>query len=439
MGRRARLPSEPIEADIVDLSHDGRGVARVDGKVTFISGVLPGEKVRFKLTGRRKDFDSGEVVEVLTASADRVDAKCPHFGRCGGCALQHLASDKQIEFKQKTLADNFQRIGQIEPEQWLQPLQGPQWGYRRKARLSVRAVRGKGRVLVGFREQNPRFVADIARCEVLVPSVGENIEPLAELIDGMQARDRIAQIEVAADSERTILVLRNLDPLSDSDTERLKAFSEHSGLEIWLQPGGPKTVQPLTEDRGLLRYQVEDGLDLQFAPLDFVQVNTDINQLMVQRVLEELQLDASTEVLDLFCGLGNFSLPIAKRSRRVVGIEGEPILVDKARQNAQANGIDNAQFEVADLMEPVEAPWTRESFSRVLLDPPRSGAIGILPTVAKMAPQRIVYVSCHPGSLARDAGILVNEHGYRLLKAGVMDMFPHTAHVESLAVFEKPQ
>ena len=429
-----------FEIDITDLSHDGRGVGRLDGKAVFVSGALAGERVLAERCGRKKSYDEARTLEVLTPSPLRVVPRCPHFGYCGGCALQHLAPEAQIAAKQHVLAENFERIGHVECESWLPPLTADHWHYRRKARLGVKYVRKKERVLVGFRESaDPRFIADLSRCLVLIPEVGDRLEDLARMIEQLEARERIPQIEVAASDQQTALVFRHLAPLSDADQQRLAAFADQHGLEIWLQPGGLDSVHPLRGDRAPLSFSLLDyQLNIEFQPLDFVQVNASMNQKMIHHALELLALQPQHRVLDLFCGLGNFTLPIARQVDSVVGVEGEAGLVQRARDNASRNGIANAEFHVADLAKPLAGvPWLQADYDRLLLDPPRTGADGIIVQLPLDRIERIVYVSCHPGSLARDAGILVRDHGFKLKQAGVMDMFPHTAHVESIAVFER--
>ncbi len=437
--RRSRLPAEPVTTVVESLSHDGRGVARIDDKAVFIHGALPGETVVFRYTGRHRHHDEGCVIEVIEASGDRVDPRCEGFGVCGGCSLQHLEPARQIEAKQQVLLDNLVRIGKVEPETLLPPLTGPVWGYRRKARLGVRFVRKKNRVLVGFRERHSAFIADIGRCEVLHPAVGEHLADLASLIGGLDAKERIAQIEVAVTDDVTALVFRNLDPLSGSDRRKMIAFAQSSGMALFLQPGGPDSVEPLWPERIELFYRLPaQDIEYGFSPTDFTQINDVINQRMVARALEMLDPQAGDRVLDLFCGLGNFTLPLARHAAHVTGVEGDRALIDRARDNAAANHIDNCDFHVADLFEPVAGlAWTRQAYDRILLDPPRSGAQALVEDIDRFGADRILYVSCHPGSLARDAGILTSRHGYRLLSAGVMDMFPHTAHVESIALFER--
>ena len=438
--RPPRPAAAEVELDIVDLSHDGRGVGRVDGKAVFVAGALAGERVRVRLQRRRKSFDEAELLEVLSPSPQRVEPGCAHFGRCGGCALQHLDPAAQILAKQRVLLENFERIGHVQPQAVLPPLVAASWGYRRKARLGVKFVRKKQRVLVGFREAaDPRFIADIDRCEVLVPEVGTRLAELAALIETLDARERIAQIEVARGDDSTALVFRNLDPLGPDDTSRLIAFGRAHDLAIFLQPGGNDSVHPLWPEHPRLAFRIPSAdVELEFRPLDFVQINAGLNLQMIERALELLDPRPDDRVLDLFCRLGNLSLPIDRRAAEVVGVEGDAGLVQRARDNAARNGIGNARFHAADLAGPLAGEaWLHERYDLALLDPPRTGAEAVIAQLPTAGIRRLLYVSCHPGSLARDAGLLVREHGFRLTRAGVMDMFPHTAHVESIALFER--
>ena len=422
------------------MSHDGRGVARVDGKTTFIRGALPGERVEFVYTRKHRARDEGRCVKVLEASPERVEPRCVHFRLCGGCSLQHQAADRQIHAKARILRDNLERLGQVKPEAWLDPLIGPYWGYRHKARLGVKYVPKKGGALVGFREVGASKVAELSACEVLHPYVGRRLTELRALINAMDVREWIPQIEVAVGDDHAALIFRHLAPLSDADRETLRTFGVQYDMDIFLQSGGPETVAPLDPDAArTLRYRLPAwDVEIAFRPDDFTQVNAQLNRAMVARALDLLALRPQDRVLDLFCGLGNFTLPMARQCRRVTGVEGDAGLVARARENAERNHIRNVEYHAADLIEDQsEAPWAMGPYDKLLLDPPRSGALEMLPLIARLAPERIVYVSCHPGSLARDAGILVREHGYRLAKAGVMDMFPHTAHVESIALFER--
>ena len=438
--RRNKLPAEPCEAFIESLTSEGRGLAHIDGKATFIEGALVGETVSFQYTYVSKSHDEGRTLSVLEASPDRVIPRCVHFGVCGGCSLQHLAEEAQIEAKQQAMVENLKRLGKVEPEQVMMPLTGPVWGYRGKARLGVKYVPKKHKVLVGFRERGSGFIADLTGCEILQPVVGRRIEALSEMLMGLHARQRIPQIEVAVADVATALIFRHLDPLCEDDLATLREFGRSHDMQIYLQGGGPESVKPLwPEHPDPLFYELPgQEVRIQFQPNDFTQVNRDINKSMVNRALELLELTADDEVLDLFCGLGNFTLPMAKRVAKVTGVEGDIAMVQKGRENARLNGLDNIEFYADDLSADLTGrPWLNRRYSKVLLDPPRSGAMEMMPYIARLGASKVVYVSCHPATLARDAGILVHEYGYRLKAAGVMDMFPHTAHVESIAVFEK--
>ncbi len=443
----ARLDQTPFQADIIDLIHDGRGVARRDnGKTVFIAGALPGEQVLAKQVGRNRNFDEAVTLEVLQASPDRVMPRCPHFGTCGGCALQHLDQSRQILAKQQVLHDNLQRIGHVAPATLLPPLTDAAWGYRRKGRFSVRRVDKKDKTLVGFRETDPRFVADLSTCHTVIPQIGDAIPVLAALVDGLQARNAIPQIEFIAgdrtsDYSGIAFVFRHLQPLGDEDRAALISFGQAHDFAIFLQPGGVESVHALWPAEPKLAFRLAPwNIEMQFRPLDFIQVNAGINEKMIARALELLAPQPEDRVLDLFCGLGNFTLPLARVVREVVGVEGEAGLVARARDNAAHNALQNAKFYAADLAQDLRGePWMRAGFERLLLDPPRSGADVVLKQLPLKGLKRIVYVSCHPASLARDAGYLVNERGWKLQAAGVMDMFPQTAHVESIAMFESGQ
>ncbi len=442
---RGLKSSEVREADVVDLAHDGRGVARVDGKAVFIDGALPGERVRYRLLKQRRQLDEAGLVEVLIASPDRVAARCAHFGICGGCSLQHLAPAAQIAAKQRQLLDNLQRIGRVQPEQVLAPLRGPEWAYRRRARLGVKYVHKKGRVLAGFREREKPYLADIQRCEVLLAPLANLPRDLAALVETLALREKIPQVEVAAGDESTALVFRVMEAPGTADIEKIASFGVQQGVQIFLQTGGLDTVRPLSSGQvptagQPLSYAVDAGrVVIEFGPVDFIQVNRAINASMVDTAIALLQPSEGDVVLDLFCGLGNFTLPLARRAQRVVGVEGDSPLVGKARANALRNGIGNATFFMENLFEPAQfGAWAKERYNLVLLDPPRAGAAALLERMAHWRPRRVVYISCHPGSLARDAEILVHTQGFKLTCAGVMDMFPHTTHVESIAVFEGP-
>lgn len=439
MSRNRKLAKHEFDLDITDLLHDGRGVGRLEGKAVFVTGALPGETVRVRQTGRNRHFDEGETIEVLKRSPDRIEPRCPHFGVCAGCVLQHLDQDKQIGAKQHVLEENLSRIGHVTPGRMLEPLVDQAWGYRRKGRFSVRYVEKKGRTVIGFRELNPRFVAELGECHTILPELGLRIGELAALVDSLAGKRTIPQIEFIAGDGPVALVFRHLEPLSEGDLEILRGFARDSGFAILLQPGGVDSVRPLWPEQLDLSFPIPDfDLRLAFRPLDFIQVNAGLNQKMIARALELLDPKPTDRVLDLFCGLGNFTLPLARRAGRVVGVEGEAGLVARARDNAARNGLANVEFHAADLAKDLsQEPWMREGFDKLLIDPPRAGAAEVLAQLPLKGIKRIVYVSCHPGSLARDAGFLVAERGYRLVAAGAMDMFPQTAHVESIALFEK--
>jgi 23S rRNA (uracil1939-C5)-methyltransferase len=440
VGRSKTKINREFELEIHDVIHDGRGVGRYEGKAVFVSGALNGETVRVKQTGRNRNYDEAETLEVLKASPDRVTPKCHHFGVCSGCVLQHLAEDKQIESKQHILIENLSRLGHVQAEKILEPLVDIAWGYRRKGRFSVRYVEKKEKTMVGFREvTNPRYVADISMCHTIIPALGEKLPLLTALIDSLDAKRTIAQIEFIAGDGPIALVFRNLEALSEGDQDKLKQFAIDTGFAVFMQPGGVNSVYALWPENTALEFSIPAyDIRLAFKPLDFIQVNAGLNQKMIARAIEMLDPQPGERILDLFCGLGNFTLPLARQCTSVVGVEGEASLVARARDNASLNGLDNAEFYAADLTKDLSSEtWMQQGFDKLLLDPPRAGAAEVLAQMPLKNIRRIVYVSCHPGSLARDAGFLVRERGYTLKAAGVMDMFPHTAHVESIALFEK--
>ena len=437
----ARKRREPETATIESATHDGRGIAAISGKKVFVAGALPGERVEFIRRKSRRNFDEAELLDVIEASADRIAAKCEAYGRCGGCSLQHVSEDYQRSIKSQTLKDNLERIGKVEPESWLQPMTGPIWGYRRRARLAVKDVAAKGRVLVGFRERHAPFITDMHRCEVLAKPVGGLIDELSELVGKLSIRARLPQIEIAVADNSTAMVFRVLDAPDDADKSHLKAFGVANDCRIYLQPGGLDSlqlIQPEQVEESLYYTLPEFDIRIDFEPIDFVQVNRDINQQMVRFAIEHLCPGPDDRVLDLYCGIGNFSLPLARRAGTVLGVEGERSLVLRAADNAARNGLENVEFRAADLsqIDGTES-WVKGGWNRVLLDPARSGAAEVVARMHLFNPERIVYISCHPGTLARDADILVHQHGYRLESAGIIDMFPHTAHVESIAVFTR--
>jgi 23S rRNA (uracil1939-C5)-methyltransferase len=441
MSRREKMRARPpVELAIEKLSHEGRGIARLDGKLIFVEGALPGETVRALFTATHKKYDEARTQQVLSASPERVEPPCAHFSVCGGCSLQHLARPAQIAFKQEVLAEQFRHFGGIEPESWLPPLVDAEPAYRRKARLGVKFVIKKDALLVGFREKQSSFLADIHSCTVLDSRLGNELMALRALIEGMAKRSEIPQIEVAAGDDEVALVFRHMAALPETDVQALVAFVAARGWQLYLQPGGNDSVHRVhpTEGEDRLFYALPDfGLRLGFHPMDFTQVNAGINRRMVKLALDLLDPQPGERVLDLFCGLGNFTLPLATRAGEVVGVEGVQAMADRGMENAGRNGLANVSFYAQDLTADFsQQPWARQGFERILIDPPRSGAAEVVQYLPKFKAKRVVYVSCNPATLARDAG-LMKEGGYRLTQAGVMDMFPHTTHVESIAVFEK--
>jgi len=423
-----------IHIDALDA--EGRGVGRdPEGKVVFVEGALPGEQVSFQVFNRKQSYDEARVTRVHEESPGRRAPPCPHFGVCGGCVLQHADLRTQMAARQRELEDNFERIGKVRPDVMLPIVYGEEWGYRRRARLSARHVPKKGGALVGFRERRSSYIADMRQCLVLPPRVSALIAPLKELVGKLSIRARLPQVEVAVGDNAVILVLRHLDPLTADDASVIKIFSETHGVHVWLQPRGPDSAQPFHPAQSGLYYDLpEFGVRLQFGPTDFTQVNHGVNRVLVSRAVRLLDPQPGERIGDLFCGLGNFSLPIATRGAQVIGFEGSRELVERARANAAANGLV-AQFEVMNLFEPNLA--TYGSFDKLLLDPPREGAVELVKSLPEDWPRRIIYVSCDPATLARDAAVLVHTKGFRLTAAGVVNMFPHTAHVESIALFDR--
>ena len=436
---RAGMPAVAVpRATVTAFSHNGRGIARVKGKTLFIEDALPGEEVSFRFLRRRRYFDEAQAVEIIRAALERVTPRCAQYGVCGGCVLQHLDPAAQVVAKQQTLLDNLQRIGGIEPDDILPPLLGPVWGYRRRARLSVHCG-GPGRVRVGFTERHHPHVTATERCHVLDPMVGELITPLAKLIGTLSIAARLPQIEVAVGDSATVLLMRVLSPVSEQDKSMLAAFETRHRVHIELQARAGMPGVPLSGKPARLHYRLsEPEIDIDFQPMDFIQVNGEVNRKLVQLALHELDPQADDAVLDLFSGLGNFTLPLARVAATVTGLEGELGLVQRARANAEKNGLHNVGFEQADLFAAEQhSAWAKRKYARILLDPPRAGAREIIGLFPRFGAVKLVYVSCHPATLARDARILVEDQGWRLARAGVLDMFPHTAHVESIAVFER--
>jgi 23S rRNA (uracil1939-C5)-methyltransferase len=447
--RNSRPAPAPADLDpnslplltIDSLDHEARGVAHADGKVAFIEGALTGEQVRARIYKRRPSYDQGEMVALVRAGPTRVTPACPHFGVCGGCNMQHADPAAQVAYKQRILEDNLARIGRVRAEVMLPTIQGPAWGYRHRARLSVRLVQKKGGVLVGFHERNSSFVAQMSSCRILPAHVSSLIDPLRALVTGLSIADRLPQIEVAVGDRVTVLVFRILQPLTPADEDALRSFADRHNVQVWLQTKGPDTVQrfhPMGAP-GLDYGLPEFGLVMPFGPAEFTQVNPHVNRVLVSRAMRLLAPLPGQRVADLFCGLGNFSLPIATLGAEVLGVEGSPTLVRRAAENAASNGLDGrARFEVADLFQCSPESLARLGrFDSMLIDPPRDGAVEVVKSIGVEGPQRIVYVSCNPATLARDAQILVHQQGYRLESAGVANMFPHTAHVESIALFTR--
>lgn len=436
------MAREPLELVVDSLDAEGRGVARKDdGKVVFVEGALAGERVLAESVRSKSTYEQARTIRVLQTSSERRQPACRHFEHCGGCVTQYAQVRAQVAAKQRWLEETFARIGNVTPDVLLAPLYGMEWGYRHRARLTVRHVEKKGGALVGFHERRSSYVVDMDSCEVLTPAVSALLVPMRRLIDSLSLRARIPQIEIAVGDEITALVIRNLDAPSAQDETLLRQFADETRTWIWLQPGGPDSARPFHPASGpRLDYVLpEYDLRLAFAPTEFTQVNHAVNRALVSRAMRLLDPQPGERIADLFCGLGNFSLPIARLGATVHGIEGSEALVRRARENAAANGLSGrAGFSVANLFSEDEASLASLGhFDKLLIDPPRDGALEVIKALPEDGPSRIVYVSCHPATLARDAGVLVNVKGYRLGAAGVVNMFPHTAHVESMAVFER--
>ena len=455
----ARIPDALdtiIEIDSLDM--DARGVGRLvgedgaPGKVVFVEGALPGERVIYSSYRKKPSFEQATLTKVLRPSVLRTTPKCTYYGTCGGCSMQHLDLRAQVAVKQRVLEDNLQHLSKLKPETVMRPIHGPGWGYRYRARLSVRHVTKKGGVLVGFHERKSSYVADMTHCEVLPPAISAMLVPLRDLIGGLSICDKMPQIELAMGATVTALVLRVLEPLTANDEAALRAFADTHHVQFWLQPKGPDTVVPFypateLDGTGLDYVLPEFDIRMPFRPTDFTQVNHAINRVLVSRALRLLAPASTDRVLDLFCGLGNFTLPLARLAREVHGIEGSDVLTARALDNARLNGVDaHTTFSCRNLFDMTPDDWRAlGAFDKALIDPPREGAHAVAQTLADLAaagdthllPSRIVYVSCNPATLARDAGLLVHGAGYRLRGAGVVNMFPHTSHVESIAVFER--
>ncbi|MFT6033820.1 MAG: 23S rRNA (uracil1939-C5)-methyltransferase [Arenicella sp.] len=449
MARRSRsrkqLDLTPREIQIDSMAHDGRGVGRgEDGKVVFVDFALPGEKVLYVPVMNRKSYLFGTTIEVLEPSEHRIEPKCPVFGDCGGCVLQHLDENVQIKYKQQQLLENFKKIGGVQPDALLEPMTGKHWGYRRRARLGAKFVPKKGGMIIGFRERNTSYIQPTDKCEVLYPEVSAMFPDLRETLEKTSCNDKIPQIEISVADNAVVMIVRHLDTFVQNDLDLLTEFAKRNNVQLFLQPGNLKSVHPLYPEKpDALFYDFEQfDIRIEFLPTDFIQVNGSINEPLVARSIELLDVQKDDRVLDLFCGVGNFTLPLARFSDHVVGVEGDQALVNRAIHNRQINGLDGVDFHYGDLFKEDMSPsshgdWLEQKFDKILLDPPRSGAAEMIKRLPAFGASKVVYVSCGPATLARDAGVMVNEHGYRMTYAGVIDMFPHTAHVESIAVFEK--
>lgn len=442
---RKKLDLTPREINIDSMAHDGRGVGRgEDGKVVFVDYALPGEKVVYVPVMNRKSYLFGSTVEVLEPSEHRIEPKCKVFGECGGCVLQHLDEKVQIQYKQQQLLENFKKIGGVQPEQLLPPMTGAHWGYRRRARLGAKFVPKKGGMIVGFRERNTSYIQPTDQCDVLYPEVSAMFPDLRETLEQTSCNDKIPQIEISVADNAVVMIVRHLETFVQSDLDILTEFAKRNNVQMFLQPGNLKSVHPLHPEKPEPLYYdfKEFDIRVEFLPTDFIQVNGGINDQLVSKAIELLDIQENDKVLDLFCGVGNFTLPLARKSNYVVGVEGDQALVNRAIHNKQLNKLDNVDFHFGDLFKEdmtsgSHGDWLEQKFDKILLDPPRSGAAEMIKRIPELGASKVVYVSCGPATLARDAGVMVNEHGYKMTYAGVIDMFPHTAHVESIAVFEK--
>ena len=442
---RKQLDLTPREINIESMAHDGRGVGRgEDGKVVFVDYALPGERVKFVPVMNRKSYLFGSTIEVLEPSEHRIEPKCAVFGECGGCVLQHLDEKIQIQYKQQHLLENFKKIGNVQAQELLPPMTGPHWGYRRRARLGAKFVPKKGGMIVGFRERNTSYIQPTDKCEVLYPEVSAMFPDLRETLEKTSCNDKIPQVEISVADNAIVMIVRHLEAFIQSDLDLLTEFAKRNKVQMFLQPGNLKSVHPLYPEKpDALFYEFKEfDIRIEFLPTDFIQVNGGINDQLVSKAIELLDIQPDDKVLDLFCGVGNFTLPLARKSNYVIGVEGDQALVNRAIHNKQLNKLDNVDFHFGDLFKEdmtssSHGDWLEQKFDKILLDPPRSGAAEMIKRVPEFGASKVVYVSCGPATLARDAGVMVNEHGYKLTHVGVIDMFPHTAHVESIAVFEK--
>ncbi|MBI3547164.1 MAG: 23S rRNA (uracil(1939)-C(5))-methyltransferase RlmD [Gammaproteobacteria bacterium] len=445
---RAATGGDAASATVASFSHDGRGVARLQGKAIFIDGALPGERVHFRYLNKHKSYDEGEVIDILESSPNRVQPPCPHFGICGGCGWQHLRPEIQIQAKQKILAEQLARLGKVTPETWLEPIKGPSLAYRRRARLGVRQISDRAEVVIGFRQKRKSFIADLNTCLVLDPKISNLLPAVRLLISSLSCPNRIPQVEIAGgdgavENKIFAFIFRHLVALTENDKQLLRDFGQQHDIQIYLQASTPTALVCLWPDNPApLYYRLpEFNIEIRFGPTDFVQINSAVNQAMVSQAVKLLDIQRHDKVLDLFCGLGNFTLPLARQAKQVLGVEVDAALVERARQNATLNAITNAEFMLNDLYQEsaTPPPWVDFHCDKLLLDPPRNGAMEAIKALAEPLPTRIVYVSCYPATLARDSQYLVEKLGYRLAAIGALDMFPHTNHVESMALFIKNQ
>lgn len=442
MRRRRKLQVEPSVATIESLSHDGRGIAHVNGKITFIQNALPGEIVIFKYTTQHRSYDEAYAFKIENRSKHRERPPCPHYYICGGCSMQHMKPEAQIEHKEKVLLDQLKHFGNVVPKEILSPLIGPTTGYRQKARLGIRYVPKKeNSVLVGFREKNGNFIAEMDSCEILNPRIGKAIHEFRLLFDGLKMREFIPQMEIACAEDKIAIILRHLSNLPDEDSEKLINYAKEKKFDLYFQSGGPETVKKIwpQDNDEWMKYELFDHeVELLFHPMDFTQVNHAINRQMVNRAIALLDPQREDCILDLFCGVGNFTIPMAQYCKQVVGVEVDQTMVSRCCRNVEHNNIKNVEFYEADLTKEISTfPWTEKKYNKILLDPPRTGALELMPYFKGVNAPKIVYISCNPATLARDVGELAKQ-GYTLEKVGIMDMFPHTSHVESIALLTKP-
>jgi len=433
------LHKEPV-VTVQSMTHDGDGVARLDGKAILVRGAIPGETVRIRYVRRRKNYDTAELSEILEPSPNRTVPPCNYFGTCGGCDLQHLQTDAQLDAKQHIVAEQLARLGKVKPDSWLKPISGPTLGYRRRARLGVRWISDEEGVVIGFRQKNKSFLLNLDTCLVLHHTVSEKLPHLRKLVSNLSCPDRIPQIEIAVGDKTTAMVFRHLVPLTEADRKQLMDFGQVHNLTIYLQPGRPDSIHALWPSQpDPLYYSIPSfDVNIQFEPSDFIQINDEVNKAMVAQALALLDLVPNDRVLDLFCGLGNFTLPLARKAGHVMGIEGDAELIERAKNNADLNGIRNVEFRQADLYRKTHDPaWNDFTPNKLLLDPPRGGAMDVIKNLSEPFPSRIVYVSCYPATLARDSEFLVHALGYQFVAAGIMDMFPQTSHIETMALFTK--